>query len=101
MTVHDPDCGCDAYGCQLRRKGVDFSANSTPTRRSRRPFRAKVGDGGWEAGKAGERRIDGSFMPYIGDQSGRQIHTKEYSERRKVLDKARDRQLKGPAPQET
>lgn len=100
MTVHDPDCGCDTYGCQLRRKGLDFSYNATPTRRSRRPYRPKVGGGGWEAGKSGEHRTDGSFMPYIGDKSGRTIPTKEFSERRRQLTDARDRQIKGPAPQE-
>ncbi len=32
MTVHPPDCECDAYACQMRRKGVQVSAAATPTR---------------------------------------------------------------------
>lgn len=98
MTVHDPDCGCDTYGCQIRRKGVDFSANATQTRRARRPWRPKV-EASWEKGVAGETRADGSRMPYL-DGTGRPIPIKEFGERRRELTEIRRRQVQGSAPKE-
>lgn len=98
MTVHDPDCGCDTYGCQLRRKGVDFSGAATPTRRARRPFR-KAEQPSWEKGKSGEHRADGSFMPYLNER-GTPIGVKEYGENRHRLSEIRRHQVAGPAPQE-
>lgn len=40
MSVHDPDCGCDTYGCRLRRKGLQVSPRATPNRRNNVPPRA-------------------------------------------------------------
>lgn len=34
MSTHDKDCPCNAYACQLRRKGVTVSSAATPTRGS-------------------------------------------------------------------
>lgn len=98
VTTHAPDCGCPTYGCTLRRKSIGFSADATPTRRAQRPFRPKQ-DPSWEKGVAGEKRVDGSFMPYL-DSSGRKIRVKEAGERRRELTEIRRRQVAGPAPQE-
>ena len=93
--VHDPDCGCPAYACQLRAKGIHFSADATPTSRAKRPWRPKV-NSSWEAGVSGERRADGSFMPYM-DARGRQIHVEGFGENRRKFTEIRRRQVAGPA----
>lgn len=96
MTIHPSDCECEtSYGCQLRRKSVGYAMVATPTARARRPWRdgSKVNHNSWEAGVAGERRRDGSFIPYVGDKTGRRIHVKEYGERRHELTQARKRQI--------
>lgn len=98
VTTHEHDCDCPAYACQLRSKGVRFSVMATGQTHVNRPFRPKV-NSSWEAGKAGERRVDGSFMPYM-DGKGRLIPIKEGGERRRELSAIRERQIKGPAPQE-
>lgn len=90
--IHPSDCDCDNYGCQLRRKGIRLGYDASPTARSRRPFRPSK-QPSWEKGLAGERRADGSFMPYT-DTSGRKIHVKEFGERRRELTEARRRQVR-------
>lgn len=96
--IHPPDCECDNYGCELRRKGIQLSYDASPTARARRPFRPSV-QPSWEKGVAGEHRADGSFMPYLhGD--GSKIHVKEMGERRKELTEVRDRQVKAPVTKE-
>ena len=88
MTVHDSDCECDTYGCQLRRKSIQLSYDASPTRRSRRPWRPKV-NCSENAGLAGERRPGGGFMPYLDlnadGNAYRKIHTKEGRERRREI----------------
>lgn len=79
--IHPPDCGCDTYGCQLRRKGIQVPASATPTRTPRRPFRPGPRYMSWEAGRAGEHRRDGSFMPHLGADL-QPMGIKEYSENR-------------------
>jgi hypothetical protein len=96
--IHPPDCDCDRYGCQLRRKGIMLSYDASPTRRVRRPWRPKV-NCSWEAGKVVERRPGGFSMPYV-DGTGRPIRQKQWSEQRRVLTEARQRQIQGPALQE-
>lgn len=96
--IHLPGCDCGAYACELRRKDIRFSSSATPTMRANHPFRPKT-ESSWEAGVAGERRADGSFMPYT-DSSGRKIRVKEMAERRRELDTIRRHQVVGPAPQE-
>jgi len=98
VTTHPPECDCGAYACDLRAKGVRLSYAASPTMRSRRPFR-KLERPSWEAGRAGERRADGSFMPYVSER-GRPIHVKEAGERRREISAIRDRQRQGPPPQE-
>lgn len=85
MSVHAPDCDCDTLGCQLRRKGIQVPASATPTRTPRRPFRPGPRYNSWEAGRAGEHRRDGSFMPYLGD-NGQALGIKDYSENRRRYD---------------
>jgi hypothetical protein len=96
--IHPDGCQCDLYGCQLRRKGVNFSETATGINWSRRPFRPPV-NCSWEAGVAGESRPDGSRMPYL-DEKGQKIRLKEYGEKRHELTEIRRRQVEGPAPQE-
>lgn len=96
MTVHDPDCGCDLYGCQMRRKGINLSYDASPTRRARRRWRPKV-DASWEAGIAGEHRPGGEFMPYLDSTGTRHIRVKEAAERRVEISQIRERQRQGPA----
>jgi hypothetical protein len=79
-TEFDPDC----YGCQLRQKDVGLSAAAIPSRQNDvRP--ATPADPSWEKGRAGERRRDGSFMPYL-NHAGSPMGIKEYSERRREID---------------
>lgn len=59
------DPGCDShYGCRLRAKGVQVSASAMPSRHNRKATPTEAPS--WEKGVAGERRPDGSFMPYVG-----------------------------------
>lgn len=88
MTIHPTDCDCDTYGCKLRRKGVGFSYDATPTARTKRTFRESKRPS-WEAGVAGEHRPGGYFVPYIGEKTGRTIHVKEAAERRHEFTEAR------------
>jgi hypothetical protein len=96
--IHPDDCGCDLYGCQLRRKGIRLSYDASPTRRVRRPWRPKV-NCSWEAGISGESRPGGTFMPYLNGR-GQRIRVKEFAEKRRVLTDIRRRQIQGPALQE-
>lgn len=80
--IHDPDCDCDTYGCQLRRKGIQVPPSATPTRTPKRPFRPGPRFNGWEKGRAGEHRRDGSFMPYV-HPDGRDIGVKEWADNRR------------------
>jgi hypothetical protein len=98
VTIHDPGCDCGAYACDLRAKGIRLSYAASSTMRARRPFR-KLERPSWEAAQAGERRADGSFMPYITER-GRAIHVKEAGERRREFSEIRNRQRQGPPPQE-
>jgi hypothetical protein len=98
-VIHPVDCDCDTYGCELRRKGLGFSSTATPTTRVRRPWRQKV-NASWEAGKAGEHRPGGTFMPYIGDQTGRHVRMKEAAERRSEISEIRRAREQAPALKE-
>jgi hypothetical protein len=95
--LHSLDCPCPAYGCELRRKGVQFGPSATPVNRHRRPFREPV-QPSWEAARAGERRSDGSFMPYLklDGSMPRTIGIKEGSERRHEIAAHRDRMRNDP-----
>ena len=75
---YDPDC----YGCRLRSKGVAISPAATPSRRN--TVAPPTADPAWERGVAGERRPDGSFMPYLNDKGSR-LHLKEAGERRREI----------------
>lgn len=91
--IHEPDCTCDTLGCKMRREGMfQLSSAATPTRRRRQPFRPGPRYTSWEAGKAGEHRADGSFMPYLG-AAGTPMGIKEFSENRRDLTSIRQHQL--------
>lgn len=95
--IHPPDCGCDTYGCQLRRKGIQVPPSATPTRTQRRPFRPGPRFNSWEKGRAGEHRRDGSFMPHLGND-GQPITIKDWSENRCRYED-RLRQVRAGAPE--
>lgn len=78
----DPNC----YGCQLRAKGIGFSAAAMPTRQNSVPPRAA--DPAWERGVAGEHRPDGSFIPYLNATTSEPIGVKEFGEKRHIYEQA-------------
>lgn len=80
MTAHAADCGCDTYGCRLRRKGLQVSPQATPNRRRWAYRQPKAPQ--WEKGRVGEPRPGGSFMPYLSPRTGKPIGVKEYAENR-------------------
>jgi hypothetical protein len=90
--IHPDNCECPTYGCVLRRKGIMLSATASQTMRVRRPWRDKV-NCSWEAGVAGEHRPGGTFMPYIGERTGRKIRMKEAAERRGEISEIRHRRM--------
>lgn len=85
MCVHRDD---DCWGCRIRAKGVQVSPSATPSRRNTIPPR--TADPAWERGLAGERRCDGSFMPYL-NEHGSPLHVKEAGERRHEINAQVDR----------
>lgn len=95
MSVHPPGCECTtSYGCQLRRKGIQVPPSATPTKTPRRTFR-RPRYMSWEAGRAGEHRRDGSFMPYLGND-GQPIGVKDWGENRRRYE-SRLRQVRAGA----
>lgn len=88
-AVYDPNC----YGCQLRAKGVGLSAAAIPSRQNSVP--PATPNPAWERGRAGEHRVDGSFMPYL-DKNDSPMPIKEYTENRHKVDE-QVRRLKQPA----
>lgn len=78
--------GCECYGCRLRAKGVGLSSTVTPTRNANRTkvFTKHRSDPAWERGVAGERRPDGSFMPYLTPDRAA-MGVKEHGERRREV----------------
>ena len=72
------ECRCGGcYACSLRAKGLQ-AVKPAHRRNHVPPSRANPV---WEAGKAGEVRADGSFMPYL-TASGARMGVKEFSENR-------------------
>lgn len=94
--IHSPDCDCDAYACEMRRKGVQVSTVATPNRiANRKPPVMKFKDApSWEAGRVGHRNADGTFVPVI-NEAGQPLRVKEYGERRAHIDKILDRKRRG------
>lgn len=82
-STYDPDC----YACGLRSKSIGFSGSATPTARaSKKP--PSTPDPAWERGFAGERRSDGSYMPYLNGQ-GDPMRVKEASTKRAEIRQVR------------
>lgn len=75
MSMHPVGCECPAYGCELRRKGVQLSAGQ-----ARSTTKGKLGSNaeynGIERAITGERRKGGTFMPYL-DTKGNTIPIRE------------------------
>jgi len=99
MKTHDGPHGGenydeDCYGCRLKAKNLTLSSTATPTRKRHQPFRPMV-QPSWEAGVSGERRADGSFMPYV-DKSLQPIGVKEMADNRRRLEASRHKQLHDP-----
>lgn len=77
------------YACRLRAKGVQVSASATPNRRASRPQPVRpMREGSWEKGIAGERRRDGSFMPYLRPGTTSPMSLKEQADRRPQVESA-------------
>lgn len=76
---------CEAhYACRLRAKGLHISSAATPNRVANMTRRVapRRADPAWERGTVGERRVDGSTMPYLSPTSGRPMRVKEFAEGR-------------------
>ena len=87
---YDPGC----YGCKLKAKNLTLSSVATPTRGRHQPFRP-MEQPSWEAGTTGEKRADGSFMPYLGKDL-EPIGVKEMADNRSSLEAIRHRQIHDP-----
>lgn len=95
--AHDPslgaDCGC--FGCHIRT--LQFDPRAMPNRRNSAPPAAA--NPAWERGVAGERRRDGSFMPFIEEKTMNPIGLKKFAEGRHHYEES-IRRNRAPAPQE-
>jgi hypothetical protein len=97
MAVCDvPGC-TEHYACSLRAKGVAIASAAIPNRIRNKPNRVppRAANPSWERGIAGERRSDGSFMPYRNDH-GSQMGVKEAGERRHEIEAIRHKQRHDP-----
>lgn len=83
----------DSYKAKL--KSLSFGSVPGGTRQGRAKLRPKQASNSWEAGVKGERRVDGSFMPYI-DQDMNPIRMKQWSENRHAYE-AQVTELRKPA----
>ena len=91
---HDPIPGCD--GCRFKANLPHISNSATPSRHvDRKPVIRPMKEPSWEKGVAGEKRPDGSFMPYI-NHRGSDIGVKQFAEQRSSLEAQRHRQLNDP-----
>lgn len=75
--------GCTrCFACRLRAKGVAVSPSATPNRTAnrRQPMRPLEAPS-WEKGTVGEKRPDGSVMPYLGSD-GTPIPVKSWADNR-------------------
>lgn len=91
MTIHAFDCECEAYACRMRKKSIQVSPAGMVKHNRKPPAKHQYNN--WEKGKAGEKRPDGSFMPYL-DRNGSAIPIKSHSEggfhkAEKALERAR------------
>lgn len=88
MKNHEGRCSGDepvdgCYGCELKAKNISLSSRIIPSRQNAVPPRTP--DPAWERGRAGERRPDGSFMPFL-SPNRQTMGVKEYGERRREVD---------------
>ena len=88
--IHEPDCRCGAYACEMRAKGVQLSAGAAATTKRGRPS-SNDRYNSWERGIYTVERPDGSRMPVLNEQ-GNMMRMKEASQRRQELNAMRRRQ---------
>lgn len=87
-----PECD-EHYGCRLRNKGLQLSPKATPSRVSVRKFKPRpMQHNSYGHGVTGEKRRDGTFMPYI-DNTGSIVRQGTMDRDRRNLTAIRDRQL--------
>lgn len=78
--------GCDScYACRLRAKGIQVDTRATPSRR-KLPYRPSR-EWAWAKGRVGERRDDGSTMPYLSPGTLEPMGVYEYQHRRSNVEK--------------
>lgn len=90
---HDGSHGDDCFGCRI--KTIQIAASATPTRRNN--VAPRKPDPAWERGRAGEHRVDGSFMPYLKPDLS-PIGVKHMQDKRTVYETSRKDQLANPYP---
>lgn len=78
---HGPWCQPDCFGCKVATVAVD-ARRATPNRFGTNRVPPRQADPAWERGVAGERRPDGSFMPFVHAEGLQKIHLKEWGEKR-------------------
>lgn len=78
--IHPPDCQCNTYGCELRRKGLQVSPSATPNRHNRRPTK-RVEPPGVNARIIYDERPGGYKMPII-TETGDPLRHKRYQEQK-------------------
>lgn len=85
--IHDPDCTCDSYGCQLRRKGVQVNHAGMVRHNGKAPAKKELGNQ-WEKGRAPPEERPGGFkMPRL-NATGDTIPIKQWTEGK--FDKAKN-----------
>ena len=103
MTTHvhsaqgDPSC----FGCKMqlfKTEGMFALGAAATATRSKDKAPPRVPNCSWEAGRAGERRPGGGFMPYLKPGTTTPMGVKEAGERRHEINKTLDRYRNDPNP---
>lgn len=63
--IHEPDCDCGAYACELRAKNVSVQAGRARHTPYKGGAESQAKYAGMNKGVAGEHRPGGTFMPYL------------------------------------
>jgi hypothetical protein len=94
--IHEPECDCGNFACELRRKNVSVAASATPNRVGNRkqPVVKHAEPPSWEAGRIGHHNKNGTFVPVITER-GTHLRVKEYGERRTEIDAILKRKRQG------
>lgn len=92
-----PEPVADCFACKLDTVQMDARIQARRTTRYVSPAKP---DNPWERGVAGEHRVDGSFMPYIGPDY-EPIGVKQFAENRSRYEKTIRRNKAGVSPVST